>query len=141
MRVIFLDVDGVLNSYARGKAGNLSKSMLRRLRDLVELTDSKIVVSSAWRKEPYMMRKLLRYLGYKKLKILGCTPVIPNAVRGEEIKYWINHNCDVEHFVILDDMAASEFPGLEKYLVETDPTEGLTADKMMEAVYVLEDQE
>ncbi len=140
MRVIFCDVDGVLNSYARGKAGNLSKSMMRRLRTLTELSNSKIVVSSAWRTEPILMNKLRRYMNYKGMKIYGTTPIIPSALRGEEIIYWIKHNCDVIEFVILDDLPTSEFPGLEKYLVQTDPCDGLTEEKVEEAASLMEDQ-
>lgn len=139
MKVVFLDVDGVLNSYARGSACNISKGPLRRLRDLVMITDAQIVVSSSWKDQYFLRQKLARYLGYKKLKVHSWTKDIPGGTRGDEIRYWIKHNCDITDFVILDDMDVSEFEGegLEKYLVQCDSNEAFTEDKFFEALGVL----
>ena len=55
MKVIFLDVDGVLNSEkdlleAKGKSELFDRPLIL-LKELVESTKAKIVVSSTWRKE------------------------------------------------------------------------------------------
>lgn len=139
MKVIFLDVDGVLNSYARGGAANICKQPLRRLRDLVTLTEAVIVVSSSWKNEYFLRQKLTRYLGYKRLKVHSWTKDIPGGTRGDEIRYWLRHNCDVTRYVILDDMDVSQFEGdgLENYLVQCDSCDAFTEEKFMDALGVL----
>ncbi len=61
MKVIFLDIDGVLNSYAydRQRApddGNIDATRLELLKLLIDKTEAKIVLTSSWRehwdKEP-----------------------------------------------------------------------------------------
>ena len=56
MKIIFLDIDGVLNSemyeWSRGedRADNrIDLSRVRLLKDIVSATDAKIVLSSTWR--------------------------------------------------------------------------------------------
>jgi HAD domain in Swiss Army Knife RNA repair proteins len=56
MKVIFLDVDGVLNSKKTPNPGKfpyiVDPILLSRLLELLRLTDAKIVLSSTWRLDP-----------------------------------------------------------------------------------------
>jgi len=53
MRIIFLDIDGVLIKYTTGKSKELPKEFDQELADnlkhLLSVTDARIVISSSWR--------------------------------------------------------------------------------------------
>lgn len=142
MKVIFLDVDGVLNSMAyfeelkkSGKIlhsdegyNDISEFHLQMLAKIVEKTGAKVVLCSTWRvlQEPdkpelYTMYKYLEEeLGRYKIEIVDSTP-IERMNRPKEIKTWLEKN-PIESFVILDDDFSpkhyQEF-GLEEHLVQT----------------------
>ena len=129
MKVIFLDVDGVLNSEdlfvkhrKEGKSNSadimeLDDIALTYLQRLVENTDAKIVLSSSWRiggMETVYMKNLKRQLANKGLEIFDCTTTKSydgygnRLYRGDQIKIWIeeynsNHTNKVDKFAILDD--------------------------------------
>ena len=118
MKVIFLDVDGVLNSehcfkkehkrYERTHEvrvdKGLDKRFIKNLKWLVNKTGAKIVLSSSWRglvkkdKNHY----LHKYLEEQGLKIYDYTPNV-GLERGIDIQEWLNHHLDVTNIVILDD--------------------------------------
>ena len=108
-RVLFLDVDGVLNSSdwfkRRPKRTNITKSIatqiveslradhgfdpinIARLNTLVDRADCDIVISSTWRKlgpgesGHEHMRRMLTHRGFKHShRIIGSTPVLDRVV-------------------------------------------------------------
>jgi hypothetical protein len=132
MKVLFLDVDGVLNSQesmgrlhhewlASGEKtktgkycfplGHLDETLIGRLNDLVELTDCHIVLSSTWRKvtELHEFRGYMVARGFKySERIVSKTPVLnltgEQSCRGREIQLWIDeHKEQVSTYAILDD--------------------------------------
>ncbi len=128
MKVIFLDVDGVLNSRQDGNSIKLrTDSHLRLLREIVKATDAKIVLSSSWRVGPSKaIRNLNNRLAEYGLEIMDSTPLLPgSSCRDDEIRQWLSDNGQsVENFVILDDDADMlEFT--DTNLVQTDSEFGL----------------
>ena len=74
MKVIFLDVDGVLNSTASLMSDDsLEEALLLNLKTLVEKTDAKIVLSSSWRVMFNALRSLMNRLGNLGMFIFGMT--------------------------------------------------------------------
>ena len=95
MKVIFLDVDGVLNSDEY-----FDKIRNKLLKQAVIQTGAKVVLSSSWRhtKNGEQLKELLA-----KFEIYtDRTPYLQNK-RGIEIKQWLINNENIEDFVILDD--------------------------------------
>ena len=126
MKVIFLDVDGVLNSAQDGYSIRLkTDSHLKILQYIVKETGAKIVLSSSWRIgfTPASKNLLARFKEYG-LEIMDCTPEMSDLCRGDEIRKWLNDtDYTVENFVILDDEAnMAEFA--ETNLVQTDTNVG-----------------
>lgn len=151
MKIIFLDVDGVLNGYGLGteiairiceldKSGTLRKfyrkhydifgvheSKVKRLHRIVKSTEAKIVLSSTWRHdwpECYCDgTKLLKKLLHKyNIEVIDKTPDLSSGQRGEEILYWLSkHEDDIESFVIIDD---------ERFDIET-----LFSDRLVQTSY------
>lgn len=159
-KIIFLDIDGVLNSqntfrdnheysnlFCKIYNGSMEDIVTYKmldidldkvfmLRDICNLTGAKVVVSSGWRKlwnYPLVEERLVS-LG---LPIVGVTLSISGGRRGEEIRKYLEDN-QVDDFVILDDDIFSDFNELENYLVKTSFYEdGLTEEISREIVRVL----
>lgn len=138
MKVLFLDVDGVLNCNRRWKGPNaehLDSFCLLSLADIIEKTEAKIVVSSTWRLYSHiydstecsgLLIRLNRY-GLDK-EVIGYTPdITPRGPRANEIKQWLSEHPEVERFAILDDDADAGF-GLEENFFRTNFTHGLTEE-------------
>lgn len=118
MRVIFLDIDGVLNCTAvrrqKLREGNFSVIIepqhVQRLNDLVLRTNAAIVLTSSWRK--YWMRegsvdgagqRIEKAFAFENLSIFDKTPVLDNGSRSMEIEQWLKHKEHIDQYVILDD--------------------------------------
>lgn len=111
MNVLFLDVDGVLNNeaafirHSKEDKGELSMWVLddecvQLLKEVVQETGCKLVLSSTWRKH----EDAIKVLESKGLKFIGKTKSLP-GIRGLEIERWLkdNEHLRIEKFAILDD--------------------------------------
>jgi len=148
MKVIFLDIDGVLNSVEQSIAGHSNQSNVRLyrvdpvkvglLRWLVDQTDAKVVISSTWR----YGHTLQWFEGYFEAlgwlaPIIGMTPRL-DTIRGAEVQAWLDTDDkmvgDVEKYVILDD--DSDF--LEgQPLVQCSSVCGLSLQNVIDAIDIL----
>lgn len=143
MKIIFLDIDGVLNSrqFLENRteeikidhvpdfmANMLDRRALDHLKTIVEETGSKIVISSTWRigRKPEWFIRVFEHISDFKFPIIGTTPLLDDKIRGEEIKHWLENSSDVERFVIVDD--DSDFLEEQKqFFVQTSFKTGLTS--------------
>jgi hypothetical protein len=142
IKIVFLDVDGVLNHDAAMKAGDqLDSECILRLRRITKEVDL-VVLSSAWRMggegayHVQMLRYALRAYG---IEIHSMTPKLPGEVRGEEIAVWMTENrieIDKDKILILDDDA--DFLWWQKdFLVQTSFETGLTDEHVERALEIL----
>lgn len=148
MNIIFLDVDGVINSVNNlikvykethkshsGYSYPFDSNCLENLKELVSETKSSLVISSTWRHSQKGMKKLLGALNEYDLdkSIIGCTPVLGSS-RGAEIKKYLSDSkfTDTVNFVILDD--DSDVDDLLPYLVHTNRQVGLTKENVQQAI-------
>ena len=149
MKVIFLDIDGVLNysecwkrEENKGKGGLIwDNDCVAQLNRIVKETGAKIVVSSSWRILGSHYDAVLNKMNIQA-EILGKTPTnlpienIRGVQRGDEIQAWMNTQQiePIEKFVILDD--DSDMCHLKDRLVQSNfMGKGLTrelADKAIE---------
>lgn len=110
MKVIFLDVDGVLNSDeyldstkkadVQGIQRHIDVSKIRLLKKAIDETGAKVVLTSSWRLTNDLGS--LRELFANYSIYLDKTPFIDNQ-RGVEIRKWLATKQNVDDFVILDD--------------------------------------
>ncbi|MCD8326435.1 MAG: hypothetical protein LUC90_07065, partial [Lachnospiraceae bacterium] len=136
MKVLFLDVDGVLNDYGTTTRTSdhwpfVDDEKVARLRKIIDETGAKIVLSSDWREERDIPCRNISYLELvEKLKAFGLeifdyTPEYGyRSSRGREIAGWLEGRDDVESFVILDDRRDMH-PNMDR-LVRTSMLDGLT---------------
>ena len=115
MKVIFLDVDGVLNYdelfYSTSNIDGLvlSPTLLDLFRKVVQETDAKVVLSSSWRCGANSLELITSELSSRGISIYGKTPVIFGCHRGHEIELWLDSNNLVSRFAIFDDDANAEY--------------------------------
>lgn len=132
MKIIFLDIDGVLNVIGQGhdEYGQLfHQHFMDNLKRIIDETGAKIVVSSSWRKSGLnVMQEMWKHRGLAG-EVIDVTPSLYlqkggsiqfwndkleqhptpkirgySIPRGCEIEYWLNNeNYEVESYVILDD--------------------------------------
>lgn len=120
MKIVFLDIDGVLNSHQSDLYHNsfsqeftmekrLCPIATSNLKELLTIhPDIKIVVSSTWRRSRSIeqLGEILSYYKIDKNVVLSKTNYDgPGEIRGLKIKKWLqdNQHLDISHFVILDD--------------------------------------
>jgi hypothetical protein len=112
-KIIFLDIDGVLNVYCEGRdkyGCTFHKHFEDNLRWIIEQTDAKIVISSTWRMSGLEIMQEMwkdRNLAGEVIDITPLAVVIEkefdeNVYRGFEIQQWINDN-NIKYYCIIDD--------------------------------------
>ncbi|MEE1312826.1 MAG: HAD domain-containing protein [Lachnospiraceae bacterium] len=150
MKVIFLDVDGVMNSIHNEW---LDLKCVDNLHMIVKATGAKVVITSSWRdgwykeeEKKYLvspeMAALENAMNELGMGIYDKTRPQRTGVmdfRGNQIKdYLLEHKDEMESFVIIDDLFFPDFGPLQDWLVLTDYDEGgLTVEKAQEAIYIL----
>lgn len=114
MKVIFLDIDGVLNvNYPhRDEFGSIfHPEFVENLRDIIEKTQSKIVISSSWRHNGLTEMKEMWVKRNLPGEVIDITPIFKDKKklpfferleRGNEIQMWLDKH-EVDNYVIIDD--------------------------------------
>ncbi|NUQ73314.1 MAG: hypothetical protein HUU21_07145 [Polyangiaceae bacterium] len=148
MKVVFLDIDGVLNRLALiGSGGRpldrLDAAAVSRLGEIVARSGAKVVISSSWRAHRTLdeLRAMLSELGFSG-EVIDKTPELeaslygdPFLVRAREIKAWIEAQREpIESYVILDDAYLDE---AAQHLVKTETTAGLLDEHVALALEIL----
>jgi len=125
-RIIFLDIDGVLNSQAYVRDAHFPKAVrtpglgpdfidpvrVARLQQIVDRTGAQIAISSNWTNWPGCnhgaIADWLRRLGFTG-EVIGQTPrKLSNTHRGNEITWWLeSHPC--ASYLVLDDLMYGDY--------------------------------
>jgi hypothetical protein len=161
MRIIFLDIDGVLNSEEDPDFSkelfnpvDINPKFIKRLNKIIEDTGANVVISSSWRRSDYgtglmgltidELRAGLKGRGFTG-QIVSVTPHLYRTFDGkmkdrtDEIQKWLD-DCEyeIESFVILDDYWPIEFT--QKFpdnFVHQVGSLGLQEDQMNKAIEIL----
>lgn len=139
MKVIFLDVDGVLN-HGKQKV-KVEDDKVYLLKQIVDSTNAKIVLSSDWRywidTDDEDIELLKRKLNESKMGIMSITPITKHGYRGAEIYQWINEweGEHIEQFVIIDDR--DDMKPYMNRLVQTSFNLGLQKKHVKKAIEIL----
>ena len=146
-KIIFLDVDGVLNSeeFSRWLWDNhekkyrgyelLDQRAILCLQDIVFITGAEIVLSSSWRISSLRTKQLKEQLLPYGLEIIDRTISDARGERGDEIKEWLSRNPDVSHYVILDD--DNDMSDIKDHLIQTTFYKGLLPEHAAKAIEML----
>lgn len=147
MKVLFLDFDGVLNSYkylkqSGGEDVSLDPVRLALLKGIIDQTGAFIVLTTScrehWDKNDALCDEtghlINKIFGDYGLKIFDKTPYL-GRFREQEIEAWLNNN-NVEGFVALDD-AVLEAEFLAGHFVKTSIYKGLEEEDAEKAISML----
>ena len=103
IKVIFLDIDGVLNSKRTPNPKDLpyivDKRRVRLFKKLVARTRAKVVLVSDWRHDPAGLFAA-RFHGVRYQDV---TPEHPKSPRGDQIRAWLRKHPNVSRYVVIDD--------------------------------------
>lgn len=150
--VLFLDVDGVLNTrgtlpgegvrsvelnipYGRRVTGVIVQDKLHATLGLVEECRARIVVSSSWRLYFDTAAAFASAIGISPMRDLGelfhrdwFTPMKFSASRAQEISLWLADHKAVKRYAILDDhdICAGRPSKIDAHFVRTDAAVGVT---------------
>ena len=132
MKVIFLDVDGVLNSdeyidkikklNVNTIKSKVSVNKIGLLKQAIDATGARVVLTTSWRyrRDGTLLKNLLLKYGI----CADSTPFMDNN-RGLEIKSYLSNNPDVDRYVILDDEIFESFDEeLMKHLIKISDKNG-----------------
>lgn len=146
MKVLFLDIDGVLNTHktcllhggvfinsvgVKDKLDPYGSLFIKRLTQ----HGIQIVLSSVWRGGKRFAQEKERAFSFP---IIDRTPwhPFPDSIRGDEIKMWLDNHPEVTHYCIVDDdsdMLEEQKP----FFVKTKHQEGITFEDMEKICKIL----
>lgn len=149
MKVIFLDFDGVISTYE--KCWRLDENKLRLIKEIIDNTKAKIVVSSSWkvgfhdvdsfadslynrsRNKEIITSNIFEWFANNIYDITDNN----GSLRGDEIQRWIdNHEEDINSYVILDD--DDDFNDDQLFhFIQTDTYEGITEREVKLSIKLL----
>lgn len=158
MKVLFLDVDGVLNSNAcrseLSGGGYLDEEKVKLLSRVVRRTGSVVVLHSGWRfwfteaMEPARREAagLLALLTKYGVGLYGKTPDFStpevkktkrfSLVKASEILSWLRNHDNVENYLVLNDLDLHS-KQLEKHQIRTDSETGFSDEDVSRAIELL----
>lgn len=122
MKVIFLDFNGVLDTYDNMDV--INPDNLNRLKRIIDKTGAKVVISSSLKNTYFyigqhnrLFKSIIKELMDAGIDVIGITPQADT--REEEIKLYLQQHPEVTNFCILDDDYDME--GLKENLVKLPP--------------------
>jgi len=133
--IVFLDVDGVLNTVG---SNDFNRECIENLNILMAATNAEIVVSSSWRifHDLEDLSALLAGAGVEApIKDVTVVSNCHMCVRGCEIQDWI-HDGHVTNYVIIDDSTDMLWTQRNNF-VQIDPHVGLTAKDVRLCIEIL----
>ena len=148
MKILFLDVDGVLNNNRTRTVTFdgwcfVDNYLVRRLKQIINATGAKIVLSSTWRdgwnredeskNEPFFnqLRDKLKEYG---MEIWDALPMPMRTNRELAITEWfgLHKDLNIESFIILDDW--NDMGIYRDHLIWINGNIGLTEENVAEAI-------
>ena len=142
MRIIFLDIDGVLNHWdgiQKHGMDYIGDAQVAQLARVVDATDARFVLTSTWRLEDKNITLVREAMAKHSIDemLIDFTSNLGYTKRAAEIRKWMFDNRHhIEKFAILDDddeIIGDQ--GFNDQFFHTDGTKGLTkeiADKMID---------
>lgn len=161
-KVLFLDIDGVLNSNFWNDSHQteisdgtlIDEEKIKLLALLIRETNAEIILHSGWRFwfdaacKPLCPEAdtLVKLLEKENLSISGVTPDLTteeirkskkfSLVKADEILLWISLHNNVTEWVVLDDLDLHN-DQIRRHQVKPNPTIGLTLENVKQAIKIL----
>lgn len=160
MKVIFLDIDGVLNIFstsyrtlAKPYGQHIEPHLVERLNYICKNIDTNIVISSSWKANMNDLEKQMKEQGFKYWdRVVGRTKFSgemknykgeESGFRGYQIKDYLLEN-KIDNYVVVDDeisdICGTKCRAIEaRFVVQTDMNEGLSDNNVDKILHILKD--
>lgn len=106
MKIIFLDFNGVLDTYEN--MDKIDPDNLKRLKHIIDETNSKVVISSSLKKSYFYtghlskrLENIIKILENTGIEVIDITP--NSDTRENEIKLYLEQHPEIENYCIIDD--------------------------------------
>ena len=142
MKIIFLDIDGVLVTQNSTGPWKFDPICVKRFKKILKATDAKIVISSTWRFMQSIdeLRVMFNSCGLDGKRIFDTTPKIDLSSRGAEIARWLSENNRnnnlIENFIVIDD--DNDISPFEDKFINTTWEDGISEHNVEHAIFLLE---
>ena len=152
MKIIFLDIDGVVNSLSTKERApshviGVEQSKIALVKQIVDATGAELVLSSTWREDWFYEHERAHYddwcylrdeFAKQGLHFIDYTPLRKDRHRGTEIKEWLEATeHKVTSYVVIDDCMYDIQELHEGHTVKTFFDDGLMLHDVEEAIKVL----
>ena len=150
MNIIFLDIDGVLNTIKTKELApsgfiGVEDTMISNLRKIIDKTNANIVLISTWKNE---WSKSINYKGedfkYLEQRLNEFNITIFDKTndciynRGEGIKKYLYYHPEITNWVVIDDIIFDDYDNeIHEHLINTDYCYGLTFRQALKAIEIL----
>ena len=145
MKILFLDIDGVLNDRIPfpNRYYGIQADKMSRLNTILAASGAKVVISSSWRYLVHGQAMTLQGFRYMMIthgflgEVIGVTEPDPciDSSRGLQISHWLQEN-SVDQYLVLDDQDL-DITGCGHPFLKIDGTVGLTDDHVQQAIAIL----
>ena len=152
-KVIFLDIDGVLNLIYKDSSFDeygqiFNKTCVDNFKSIIEQTNAKIIVSSTWKDSGLSIMKEMWINRNLPGEVIDITPSAQDVVdhgiepymdlvsRGSEIELWMIKNDFKGNYIIIDDVRDFTIEQ-SKYLIKTNSMIGLTKEDSVKSINLL----
>lgn len=153
-KVVFLDIDGVLNTGKSADGRYAEWEKVKILSTLIKRSRAAVILHSGWRfwmtEEMVPLNReaegLLDLLNMAGLVLSGKTPDFSteeirkskkfSLVKGTEIRQWLLEHPETTHYVVLDDLLLKD-EIIRSHQVLVDGNKGLTERDVEEALRIL----
>jgi len=152
VKILFLDVDGVLNGEHYGYGG-VDDSLLFLLKTIIDETGCKIVLSTTWRLNQSARATLLHFMKARadinvEDIIIGDTPSLKGKKRAFEIESFLQSDEFQRHYVATTWCAVDDLPlaqqhptFMEEHFIRTNYRTGITPKDAVRAVAILNEED
>jgi len=148
VKILFLDVDGVLNGKNYGYGG-VDDSLLALLKTIIEETGCKVVLSTTWRLNQSARATLLHFMKARadinvEDIIIGDTPSLKGKQRAFEIESFLHSEWFVSRYAVTAWVAVDDLPlnthhpaFMKDHFIRTNYRTGITPADAFGAVHIL----
>ena len=153
MKIIFLDIDGVVNCTNTKEQFNgfigVEQEKIALIKQIVDATNAKIVLSSTWRLDLLWFNEgkpvkldcfnyLKEEFAKQDLEFFDVTPSHKDSWRGREIKEWLNNTKEeIENYVVIDDDIYDIALECRGHVLQTSWKSGLKPNAVKWAIQIL----
>ena len=153
MKIIFLDIDGVVNCISTKERFNgligVEQEKITLVKQIVEATDAKIVLSSTWRLDwlwfnegkPVNLNSfnyLKKEFAKQGLEFFDVTPSHKDSWRAREIQEWLDTTTEkIDGYVVIDDDTYDIAKEHRGHLLTTSWRHGLKPNAVKIAIDIL----